>query len=793
MRKISIEYNPYQLKTIIKDEEKDVSLEETECFSFVTGHRLQQWIAPAENWEGFISALSDYTGGEDTEVHFAGRRIDCDDLRRYLKECPNVKLTQAQRRITADKDVAKRLDDLVSKLKVEGKHIDFFPTEKIDKQYQKLVNGKFSVNVIANMSSGKSTLINALIGQDLLPARNEATTAKITTILDSDRVKGFTVRCRDQSGKQITEEETATLERINELNNNPDVAYIDVAGDIPMISSRQMRLEIIDTPGEGNANSDEHDRITDDLIINSSDSHSVMLYVVDATSQFTKIDDSTLKKISKAIKAGGKEIADSFIFVLNKADEIDQEKESFENTLEQARNYLKKFEIENPNIFVTSARTAKLVRTEKNSGKLTQKEKNDLESMSRDYIGDNPYYEMEKYALLSPTAEEKLKRELKKAQDNNDTISAILIRCGVRGLEIAIQEFLEKYAYPIKVKSFTDYLHAAIDEKEMYNSLAQKIDVDEATLLILGQKIGESKKKEEELTLKAKSVEQSIAKLRFDPTALEQIQNKLNIALNRLVTGQREEANKSNQSGSSVSAWVAIFSSPNWEKRTNIKENESNEILEKFSVAAREEIKNFAADISQTINQDIMKTSEAMLSEYNTLLRDMSCSIQLPGIDLGRVLALQDCQVADLDALQRRVREHSKEELYSVPNPAREGFWGFFKFWQPWTITRTRPVVSSDELKKIISTEAAKIINMTDAAILDCQAKAELELGQFKKEFDGLISNITQAVHGVVAQLDTLYRDKNEHTYSKEKNEELKLWLETQKEEIKNILVFEEL
>ena len=38
------------------------------------------------------------------------------------------------------------------------------------------------------MGAGKSTFINALLGCDVLPARNEATTAKITSVYDRDNM-----------------------------------------------------------------------------------------------------------------------------------------------------------------------------------------------------------------------------------------------------------------------------------------------------------------------------------------------------------------------------------------------------------------------------------------------------------------------------------------------------------------------------------------------------------------------------------------------------------------------------
>ena len=40
--------------------------------------------------------------------------------------------------------------------------------------------------VMATMSSGKSTLINALLGEHILPNKNEACTSKIYSIVDDD-------------------------------------------------------------------------------------------------------------------------------------------------------------------------------------------------------------------------------------------------------------------------------------------------------------------------------------------------------------------------------------------------------------------------------------------------------------------------------------------------------------------------------------------------------------------------------------------------------------------------------
>lgn len=54
---------------------------------------------------------------------------------------------------------------------------------------QQLMNDTFKVTVIGNFKSGKSTLINALLGQEILPANALPTTAVITEIKYGEKPK----------------------------------------------------------------------------------------------------------------------------------------------------------------------------------------------------------------------------------------------------------------------------------------------------------------------------------------------------------------------------------------------------------------------------------------------------------------------------------------------------------------------------------------------------------------------------------------------------------------------------
>ena len=58
--------------------------------------------------------------------------------------------------------------------------VEDFRDPKLIRAFANINNSVFPINVIATMSSGKSTLINALLGKKMMPSKNEACTATIS-------------------------------------------------------------------------------------------------------------------------------------------------------------------------------------------------------------------------------------------------------------------------------------------------------------------------------------------------------------------------------------------------------------------------------------------------------------------------------------------------------------------------------------------------------------------------------------------------------------------------------------
>lgn len=107
----------------------------------------------------------------------------------------------------------------------------------------------YSVAVVATMSAGKSTLLNAMIGHRLLPARNEACTASVCRIEDCDELPAFRGRTKVAGGVVGGVEDTAGA--IVTQSNGPvahQVAYDVAYQNVPSNTAGRIFLILKDGP-----------------------------------------------------------------------------------------------------------------------------------------------------------------------------------------------------------------------------------------------------------------------------------------------------------------------------------------------------------------------------------------------------------------------------------------------------------------------------------------------------------------------------------------------------------------
>lgn len=313
------------------------------------------------------------------------------------------------------------------------------------------------IAVVATMSSGKSTLINALLGHDLMPTRNEATTASITKIYQH-YLDIYQARALDHSGEAIDGWEDATLEQMEQYNDDPDVHTTELRGPVHLESKEGIDLVLVDTPGPNNSQDASHKKATFDYI--QSKELPLILYVLNATQLGIEDDHALLRALKREMEEGGRLSSKRFLFVLNKIDTLDPERESMEHVMNNARQYLESHGIQNPRIFPITAKFAQLLRMDLRGETLGRKEQRLLQDHS--YLEED--YQLLDWASLLPRERESLEEELQRARERGDEREVSLFYTGLPALEKAIEHYVDHYGLSALVPEIQQVVWQAIEE-----------------------------------------------------------------------------------------------------------------------------------------------------------------------------------------------------------------------------------------------------------------------------------------------------------------------------------------
>lgn len=481
MAQVYVKYNPYRLSTLIRVNGKEIETDST-LYKVVKGKRLQEWVGD------FPKMLRDELNTVDFEIEFCGMDLDWDDFEDAFQNAQKegvvkqvgLKFTEGK----SDDDITEKIVGVFNDL--QNGPLDDFRDSRLIKAFEGIHNSVFPVNVIATMSSGKSTLINALLAVKLMPSKNEACTATITEILDNDK-DFFKSVAYDENGDVVREIPLLTYEIMGELNDDKNIQKIFAEGNIPFLDAKSTALKLVDTPGPNNAQNRAHKETTYKSINN--DSNNLILYVLNGTQLNTEDDASLLRYVAEQIRKGGKQVRDRFLFVINKMDSFNPEEESISNAVLSARNYLAKYGIEDPQIYPCSAFTALNIRTyfkNVDIDNLTRTEEKQLASAARDTLPmidkfvEFESMHLEQYSTLSPSAQKALDYQLRQAQEKQDTKEQALIHCGIYSIEAAITAYVKKYAKTKKIKDLVESFQEVLESNQVLVRVKTQVATDEA-------------------------------------------------------------------------------------------------------------------------------------------------------------------------------------------------------------------------------------------------------------------------------------------------------------------------
>lgn len=564
MVKVQLGYNPYTVKTEVYLNGKLIE-DKVSPLTYVTNKRLQEWIEPKGSWPGFFKALRTSSGEKQVEIEFIGTFSDFEDLA-YAKDkfgdCfDDIELVHKNKETAKDADPYQkmlRLRELYQKL--QDGPIEEFKTEDIQRNFDTAINSDFRIVIVAPMSSGKSTLINAMVGRDLLPAVNQATTAVITEIKDNDQFDEFLVNADDKYGNNVAKNKKATKKVISELNykkdpNDPEgkealIHLVQLEGPIPNLPSDMLNTVFVDTPGGNNSQNMEHEQMMDEAI--NDENKSLILYVFNGAQLGTNDSNIILQKIANAMQnsTNGKQSRDRFLFVANRMDEFDVSKEPYEEVIENTiLPQLASNGITEPNLFLASAQTAKLIRMVANGEELSETEEEDLETLVKRF--NKTTRMLPKYASLNSTDRDKLisdaekyisagkeAESIKKAEKYKN--KAAEINSGIPAIEMAIREYLQKYAIAIKIKTVHDTFMKKVIERNMVDNCEAEWAASQESFDAVKKELQEKREKCDH-SEKLQEFRDKVDEIKLDVKPIKAEQAKVNRKIDRLVESAKDK------------------------------------------------------------------------------------------------------------------------------------------------------------------------------------------------------------------------------------------------------------
>lgn len=572
MRQIYIKYDPYEMTTEFEvngipiGEMKNRHPWLDKVLAEKSGIPLQSWIdpVPSQGWDGLLAYLGEMS--DDTfSISFCGRRTDFEDLKEALAaqkqslgKVIHLKYPKEEQRfIKSDAEMKAAIDQVVATMSKDRfkSMVAGSENEALKKKYLSMKadiaaveDRDFRVVFTGVSDGGKSTVINALVGKNILPQAHGTCTDKVCYVKHSREVRFSKVVYLMADGKAQeklcadAEETQALIRAASDLEGVDRVeVYVDMSHLCPEELKDQIRLVLVDTPGTGSAAGDDvgrrgegntHTALVKNVL--SSDEKEMVVLVSGPkadSDEITELLDIFEDMADSGAGADSGCYNNRFLFVLNQCDDksynssqkdmmthrlqgLENEVYKFKETLAKKAHGAETRNIADPRVFPLTAGAALTIRVgcddaEKKPKRdteawayykaykqflenLTGLEVSDLaEGKKIDESDVSENYLLDRYSDLS----EAHKRKLRQQYDHPENVrDYLLLHTGLLSLELAIRTYIEKYAFPIKMRKLLGAFRSILEEvNEENRSYLEDLEAARADLEDTQKKISTEK------------------------------------------------------------------------------------------------------------------------------------------------------------------------------------------------------------------------------------------------------------------------------------------------------------
>jgi len=759
---IELTYNPYLVTTDIKI--NNALLKDDDDFmTSCKNKRIQDWI------DSFLVDLKEKYREREMQLTVNCTNLDAADISdavsRFNKKHTNENVTIELTIYKHTQSVDEKINQL-KKLYKKAKNGPFeeFREKRLEENFNSALSPDFEVNVIATMSSGKSTVINAMLGQDLMPSKNEACTATIARIEDCDSEENFSGRRRDNNNQLLDGDYTPIDKNIlEEWNSDSNTSVIELRGDIKSIEQTEhVRLVLIDTPGPNNSRDASHRRTMLDAI--NRKPLSMVLYILNATQLNIDDDASLLKTVSEEMAKGGRKAQDRFIFVLNKIDMFDPEDgESVSSAIQSAKDYLRKSGIENPLVIPVSAELAKLIRIVKFAGEkaLTRKQRGQLKTFVELFIEEDEMNMLNHVkADINPLCYELLSNQIDNVSNEYEHAEVL---SGIPIIETLFGEFLQKHALPAKIKDAVDSFHHIMAKAERIEKLNIQLEKSEDELNDAVHALEEFEQNKERLN-KAQEFRQAVKEQTYVPSnvLVDEYKN-IQTRLFTLIEDRTEDFQE------------------------EVEPERARQEVDKIEKECEQFIIEIESAIQKAVDEEFIIGLNAIRDEYEGFITDL-LNQEFPSLENIDLLEFQkvSMKMPNVEELLDNHTENVKVDSYEVSDSV---WYNPFSWGRTKTINTYDDRVDMKETWREISAELREAVqdNIDQSNIL---AKQKSEEG--KKIILNSMDEIDRVFKENLVNMKNAASDSKEAQRQIDENKKLLAWYKEFEDELNSVLSIQE-
>ncbi len=506
------------------------------------------------------------------------------------------------------------------------------------------------------MSAGKSTLINSLLERKLMPSKQEACTAIITKLKDVKGSNKWRAEVYNKDGNLLQTCNDLTYGDMERLNSDDRVSTIEAKGNIPFVSSDEISLVLVDTPGPNNSRDPEHKAVQSKFLGQSS--KALVLYIMEAT--FGSDDDNALlQRVAESMQVGGKQSKDRFIFVVNKLDDRRGEDGSMTATLDRVRDYLKSHGIENPNLFPAAALPALNIRLLENGTKLDEDTIDETEMKVRKF-NRNDNLHLEQYAVLPASLKKKIETDLFEAKTAGNKNQEALIHTGIISVEAAIRQYVDKYAKTAKIKNVVDTFIGRIDSLNVEANTKNQLLQNQQECAQIAAQIDAINNKIDKLQ-GAQAFESSVNE------AVTNVNNEASQIVNRVIEKYQAKIREE------ISDWSG---------REYRSENARDKVRQMQRFASNLE-SDLRVELEELIQASLINTGDSLIKAYKNKLASLVSEIGVGNLEInidplsmmgGYIPDASSFSISSIERTRRVVTRRREEKTYE------NRCW-----WKPWT------------------------------------------------------------------------------------------------------------